>query len=83
MLPGMGVDPAQVIEMQKVSQYITAELKIDYTEKSVVIKLDSDVAEAAALIPQLLSQFTDALAQQLNSFFAITCKIIEVNKPES
>jgi len=80
VIPGLGVDPQKVLEMQKVSKYITAELRIDYKEKSVAIRMFSDVPEAAALIPELLGQFTDALGQQLNSVFAITGRIIEVNK---
>ncbi len=82
VIPGMGVDPAQLIEMQKVSKFITAELRIDYAENKVVITMASEVQEAVNLIPELLGQFTDALGQQLNSFFAITGKIVEVNKPE-
>lgn len=80
MFPGLGVDPAKVAEMQKVSRHIAGKIRIDYVAKTVTISLSSAVPESAALIPELLSQFAGALAQQLSSFFAIQGEIIEANK---
>lgn len=79
----MGVDPQKLAAMQSVSKFIKALVRIDYKESSLSIILSSDVPEAAALIPQLLEQFSGALAQQLASFFAIEGEIVEVNKPDA
>lgn len=82
MLPGMGVTPQQQAEMQKVSQHIKGEIRIDYTACTVNVKLTSNNADAVAIIPILVEQLGQALAQQLSAFFAITGEIVEVNKPD-
>lgn len=81
VLPGMGVDPAKMAEMQKVSQHINGKIRVDYADKTITIGLSSVMPEAAVLIPDMLSQFAGALATQLSSFFAIKGEIVEVNKP--
>ncbi len=81
VIPGLGVDPAKLEAMQKVSHHINGVIRIDYATKSVNLTLSSAQEEAAALIPELISQLGGALAQQLTSFFAIKGEIIEVNKP--
>ncbi len=81
MLPGMGVDPAQLAAVQKVSKYIKGKIRIDYNEKSVSVSLSSDVQEAIDLLPELVGQLGTALATQLSSFFAIKGEIVEVGKP--
>ena len=81
MIPGMGVDPQKIAEMQKVSQHIKGVIRVDYSINTATIQLSSAIPDAAALIPQLLEQFAGSLAQQLSSFFAIKGEIIEVNKP--
>lgn len=81
MLPGMGVDPTKMAEMQKVSQHIIGKITVDYKVRTVTIQMSSSVPEAVALIPELLSQFSGALATQLSSFFAIKGEIVEINKP--
>lgn len=81
MLPGMGVDPQKMAVMQKVSQHINGVIRIDYAAKTVLLSFSSVDPEAVVLIPELLSQFSGALAQQLSAFFAIKGEIIEVNKP--
>ncbi len=79
----MGVNPAQLAEMQKTSQFIKAKVVVDYEEGSVKIGFHSENPEAVALIPSLLDQFTSALASQLSAYFAIDGELIEKNKPES
>ncbi len=81
VIPGLGVDPAKMAEVQKVSQHINGKIKVDYAEKTITMGLSSIVPEAAAIIPDMLSQFAGALAQQLSAFFAIKGEIVEVNKP--
>jgi len=76
----MGIDPAQMAGMQKVSGLITAKIVIDHKEPSVKLTMSSDNPQAAELIPKLINQFADALAMQLSSFFAIRGKITEINK---
>jgi len=76
----MGVDPAQMAKMQEVSQFIKATVTIGYKENSLHILFSTDNPEAIALIPQLLEQFSNALATQLSSFFAIKGEIIEKGK---
>ncbi len=82
MIPGLGVDPAQMAEVQKVSKHILGKIKVDYAANTVTIGLSSDITEAAGIIPNILSQFAGALATQLSSFFAIRGEIVEVNKPK-
>jgi len=81
MIPGMGVDPAKMAEMQKISQHINGVIRVDYEAKMVTLTLSSVVPEASALLPELVGQLGGALAQQLSAFFAIKGEIIEVNKP--
>lgn len=76
----MGIDPKQMAEMQKVSGLITAKIVIDQNEPSVKLSMSSDNPQAIELIPGLISQFADALAMQLSSFFAIKGKITEIKK---
>lgn len=80
MMPGLGVDPAKLLEMQKVTKHITAELELDYKGRTLTVSMSSGVREADDLIMELLEQFTNSFGQQLNSFFAITGKIIRVNR---
>lgn len=83
MLPGMGVDPEKMAQMQAVSQHINGLIRVDYKAQSVTITMSSSQPEAVALIPELLSQLAGSLAQQFSSFFAIKGEIIEVNKPNA
>jgi len=78
----MGVDPQKMAQMQAVSQYINGVIRIDYAESMVTIKFSSERPEAKELIPELLEQFSGALATQLSSFFAIKGELVEVNKPK-
>ncbi len=79
----LGVNPQQLMEMQKVSKDIKGVIKINFKENTVQLFLSSDVPDAQALIPQLLEQFSGALAQQLSSFFAIKGELIETGKEPS
>ena len=83
MIPGMGIDPGQMAEVQKVSKYISAEIEVNHKTNVITIKMASDNPDAAALIPNLLEQFANALAQQLNSIFAITGKIVIIKAEEA
>ncbi len=82
VIPGLGVDPAKLEAVQKVSHHIQGVIRIDYAAKSVTLTLSSANQEAAELIPELVSQLGGALAQQLSTFFAIKGEIIEVNRGE-
>jgi len=82
VFPGMGVDPAKIAEMQKISQYIDGVIRIDYATKTVALTLSSVNPEASDILPDLLSQLGGALATQLQAFFAIRGEIVEVNKGE-
>jgi len=76
----MGIDPKQLAQMQAVSKDIQGVINVDYKGGTVMVTLSSDVPEAKALVPQLLEQFSSALAQQLSSFFAIKGEIVETGK---
>ena len=78
MIPGMGIDPVQMAEVQKVSKFISAEITVDHKENVITIKMSSTNQEAVVLIPNLLDQFATALAQQLNTIFAITGKLVTI-----
>jgi len=78
MMPG--IDPQKLAEVQQFSQYIKAEIVINYNDSTVTIKMSSDNLQAAQMVPGLLSQFAEGLAAQLQSFFAIKGEIIEVGK---
>ena len=80
MFPGM-VDPQKLAEMQTVSKYIYAKIRVDYAIRTVSVELSSSVPAAAELIPELLEQFAPALAQQFTTMFAIEGEITEANKP--
>jgi len=82
VFPGLGIDPAKVAEMQKISQYIDGVIRIDYSAKTVALTLSSVNPEASDILPELLSQLGGALATQLQAFFAIKGEIIEVSKPK-
>jgi len=81
MFPGLGVDPQRIAEMQTVSKFIFAKIRVDYAVNTASVELSSAVPAAAALIPELLEQFAPSLAQQFATMFAIQGEIIEVNKP--
>lgn len=76
----LGVDPRQLADMQKVTQHINGVIRVDYATKTLTVSLSSSVPEAAAVIPGLLSQFADSLAQQFSAYLAIKGEIIEVNR---
>ncbi len=66
--------------MQEVSKFIKGVIRVDYNNNTMQITFSSDMPNAQALIPNLLDQFSTALATQLSSFFAIKGEIIEVGK---
>lgn len=82
MLPGMGIDPAKMAAMQEVSKHITALIRVDYKERTVNVCLSTTNEEASTIIPSLLSQFANSLAQQFSTMFAMKGEIVEVNKQE-
>lgn len=77
-----GIDPQKLAEVQQVSKDVKAVIRVDYKEQTVQLFFSADTADAQVLVPQLLEQFSGALAQQLSSFFAIQGEIIEVGKEE-
>lgn len=77
-----GVDPQKLAEIQTVSKDVRAEIRIDYGENAVRLFFSSETPGGQALIPQLLDQFSTALASQLSSFFAISGEIIEVGRDQ-
>lgn len=76
----MGLDPKQMAAMQEVSKFIKGVIRVDYNDNTMSITFSSDMQNAAALIPNLLDQFSTALATQLSSFFSIKGEIIEIGK---
>lgn len=82
VLPGMGIDPQKMAQMQEVSRNISSVIRIDHAANTITVKMSSNEPQAIALIPSLIEQFARALAQQLSAFFAITGEIIDVNKPD-
>lgn len=76
------VNPEQIAKVQAVSGNIKAAISVDYNKNAFSLALASDDPEAAALIPKLLKQFSDALAQQLSILFAIKGEMIEVGSPD-
>lgn len=81
VMPGM-IDPQKLAEMQRVTQHIGGIIRVDYATKTMTVSLSSSVPEAATVIPSLLSQFADSLAQQFSTYLAIKGEIVEVNKPK-
>lgn len=78
-----GVDPRQLAQVQAVSKDIKAVIRVNYMENVMQLSLSSETSEGQAFIPQLLEQFSNALAQQLSSFFAIQGEIVEVREPSA
>lgn len=78
----MGVDPQKLAAMQKVTQHISGRIRVDYAANTITVSLSSSVPEASAIIPSLLSQFADSLAQQFSAYLAIQGELIEANKPK-
>ena len=76
----MGLDPKQMAAMQEVSKFISGVIRVNYNDNTMQIEFSSDLQNAQALIPNLLDQFSTALATQLSSFFAIKGEIIEIGK---
>lgn len=81
VMPGM-IDPQKLADMQKVTRHISGIVRVDYAANTIMVSLSSPVPEAAAVIPSLLSQFADSLAQQFSTYLAIKGQIIEANKPK-
>jgi len=76
----LGVDPVKLAQTQEVTKNITGTIVVDYKESSALITFATTDKAAKEALPDLLQTFTNALAQQLGSFFAIKGKIIERNK---
>jgi len=79
----LGVDPVKLAQTQEITKNITGVITTDYKESSLLIAFSTTDKAAKEALPELLQTFTNALAQQLGSFFAITGKIIEKNKVET
>ena len=79
---GPGLDPEKMAKVQAVSGKIDAEVRLDYNENKLILGLTTTDADAAELIPSLISQLGEALATQLSAFFAIQGEIVEVSKKE-
>jgi len=77
MLP-IGLDPQKLLEVQRITQFITGSIEVDAEAGKIELILTTDNPEAALVIPSLVSQFADQLATQLSSFFMIKGGIIEV-----
>lgn len=77
------LDPKKMAQVQKISSQIDGEVKVDYRTKTITIKLDTQDQQAMVIVQQLLSQFSVAIATQLNSFFAIKGRFVEVGKDQN
>ena len=69
MIPGMGVSPEQQAAMQAVSKFIKGEIRVDYAECTVNLKLSSSNPEAVAILPDLVGQLGQALAEIVSAGF--------------
>ncbi len=76
----MGLDPKQMAAMQEVSKFIKGAIRVNYNDNTMLVAFTSEMPNAAALIPNLLDQFSNALATQLSSFFEIKGEITEIGK---
>lgn len=76
----LGLDPTKLAQMQAVSKNIKARIEIDYTTNVTTLAFTTDDPAAAALIPNLMEQFSGALATQLSTFFSITGELVETGK---
>jgi hypothetical protein len=79
MMPGMGVDPKKLAQIQVISKSIKATIVISKSKRYMVLNLSSDNKDPGVqqMIDTLLEQFTTSTAQQLQSFFAIKGEIQE------
>lgn len=73
------LDPQKMAQVQKVSGNIKGIIKVDYKEKSMTMTLATTDEDAQKLVNGLLEQMSEALATQLQAFFAINGEIREVN----
>ena len=80
MIPGMGVNAAQMAKAQEVGKLITGVVRIDYKENTMTLKLETKSPEAKDVVTQIIGQFGESLAMQLKAMFAIEGEIIEVGK---
>ena len=81
MFPGMGsLDQNKVRQVQRVSQKIKGEIKINNAKGTITIKFIPIDEEGAQFAKSLIPQFAETLATQLSSFFKIKGEIIEVGK---
>ena len=76
-----GVDPQKMAQVQQLTSNIRGTILVDYSTNRVDIQFETDNAEAKKALPSFMESFSQSLAQQLSSFFAIQGKIIEKNKP--
>ncbi len=77
MVMGMGPDPEMLLKAQTVGQYINCKATYNTVKGTIHLDFASDHAEGAALIPELVTQFVNAMATQLSSYFAIKGEIIK------
>lgn len=73
----LGIDPTKLAQTQAVTKNIAGVIVVDYAKKLVELRFSTTDPAAAQVLPGLMEQFSRALAQQLNTFFAIQGKIIE------
>jgi len=78
MMPS--INPQDLQKVQEFSKHITGEIRVDYSDCSVKLTLKTNNEQSKIIIPNLLSQFSENLATQMSSFFAIDGEIVEVNK---
>lgn len=76
----MGIDPEQLLKAQEVGKDVKGVIRVNYTESFVQLSFSSDTTGGKELIPELLEQFSIALAQQLSSVFGIKGEIIETGE---
>lgn len=78
-----GLDPRRLAKIQSATKGIVGVITIDYADGTILLKLSPTNDAAKSALPSLMESFSQALAQQLNTFFAISGKIIERNKPSA
>ncbi len=79
-----GIDPQALAKVQALSKGITAEIEVDYAEKSIKLSFTTvpGSEDSNQVVDYLVGQFPDNMAKQLSSFFGINGEIVEYNKPK-
>jgi hypothetical protein len=77
------IDPQKLAAVQAATRNITGIITVDYKAHSVLLELNTKDENALKALPEILSSFSQGLGAQLQTFFAISGRIIEKNKSKA